>query len=108
MGVDVPDVRQRQTNVTSHRAPIGSYQLAVSPAVAIFVDVSYQSDLLGLSAGEAETSKFLLIPTVSALNYTMGFAHSVGEDITICICHVCYMLALAGCVTRSERLSYQC
>lgn len=107
MGMAVPDVRQRQTNVTSHWAPIGSCHLVVSPAVAIFVDVSYQSDLFGLSAGEAETSKFLLIPAVSALNYTMGFAHSVGENITICICLLCYILALAGCVTRSERLSYQ-
>lgn len=37
---------------------IGFFHCIVSPAVAIFVDVSYQSDLLGLSAGKGETSKF--------------------------------------------------
>lgn len=49
---------QRQTDVMSYWTLIGLQHRIVSPAVAIFVDVSYQSDLLGLSAGKGETSKF--------------------------------------------------
>lgn len=55
--------------------------------MAIFVDVSYQSDLLAVSAGKAEGSKFTLMPIVSAMNYTMGFSRSVGENI-IFICQL--------------------
>lgn len=56
----------RKLTVISYWALIGLCRIAVSPAVAIFVDVSYQSDLVGLSAVKAETSKFTLIPIVSA------------------------------------------
>lgn len=75
-------MRLRHTDVISHWAVIGLYRLIVSPAVAIFVDVSYQSDLLGLSAGEADSPKLTRIPVISALNYTMGFPHSVGDNIS--------------------------
>lgn len=40
-----PILYLRQTNVISHWAVIGLYRLIGSLAVAIFVDVSYQSDL---------------------------------------------------------------
>lgn len=53
--------------------------------MAIFVDVSYQSDLLGLSAGKAESPKLSLVWVLSELNYTMGFPHSVGENLTMFI-----------------------
>lgn len=66
-------MRLRQTDVTSHWSLIGLYLLIISPAVAIFVDVSYQSDLLGLSAVKAESSKLSLIPVRSHWVTTWAF-----------------------------------
>lgn len=40
----------RLTDVIPSRALIGYYHCIASTAVAMFVDVSYQSDLLGFSA----------------------------------------------------------
>lgn len=76
-----PSLYLRQTNVISHWAVIGLYRLIGSLAVAIFVDVSYQSDWLVVrSAGKAGGgSKFIFIPIVSTSKHTMGFSFSVGN-----------------------------
>ncbi len=48
--------------------------------------------LYQLERQKAQSS--LLSPIVSAMNYTMAFSHSVGENV-IFICQLCSMLALA-------------
>lgn len=67
-------------DVIQTHALIGSVRFMVPPAAAMFVDVSYQRYLSGLSAVKAETAKLPSFQNVFALRHcAMGFSDSVGE-----------------------------
>lgn len=66
--------------------------------MAIFVDVSYQSDLLGLSAGKVEIPKLTITPVLCALEYTMELSHSVSGNVTT----LYLSCMLDGCISHAS------